>query len=515
MILSTSSSTAKIDRYCDSTLGISVRLLMERAGTAVANVVRDRVLTGSSVVIFAGKGNNGGDGYAAAVSLYKEYDVTVFDIFSAGQRTEEGKYFMNLFESLGGRIIPFSMDDENIEIIKNARCVIDAIFGTGFRGEIPVEISKLSRLVSELVGTEKLAIDVPIGVNADDGSVDMASACAMTATIALGFVKPGLVSYPAKAYIGKLIYDNLSLPKDDIMARFDFSYYYIDDMIALSGLPPRPENSNKGSFGKLLSVVGSDRYQGAAFLSVEASLRGGAGLVSYLGERHLSDSLCHRFPEVVYKHIPPVDRLGEGEIELAVKMSLSHSATLIGSGSGHTDGLHRLVRALLATEGTPLILDADAVNVLSDDPVEGRELIRNSRRKIILTPHPLEFSRLSGIPVSTVQLNRISVSQQFALDYGCILILKGAATIVTDGVSTYINSSGSSALAKAGSGDVLAGFLASLVASGADPLLGSASAVYFHGRAADTLAREYSTLGVTPSDLPREIVKSIASMTSM
>ncbi len=512
MILSTSSKTAQIDAYCDSELGISLRGLMERAGRAVADAVRARVPRGSRISILAGKGNNGADGYAAALILHGEYDVTVFDVFSLGQRTEDGIYFMESLEKAGGTVKGLDLDGGDAGWIRSSACVIDAIFGTGFRGEIPESICRLSEIVSGLVGAEKIAIDVPIGVNADDGSVDMSAVCAMTATVALGFVKPGLVSYPAKAYIGTLIYDDLGLPADELTERFEFSHFYIDDLIALSGLPPRPENSNKGSFGRLLSITGSEKYRGAAYLSLEASLRGGVGLVTHLGERAVGTALCARFPEVIYREMPSPGELTDDDLESIAALSLSHSATLIGSGSGHTEGLRRLVTGLLGCEGSPLVLDADALNVLSDDPQGALQLLKNAKRRLILTPHPLELSRLSGIPVSDIQLHRISVAECFARECGCILVLKGAATVVTDGSSLYVNSSGSSALAKAGSGDVLAGFLASLIASGADPLLGAVSAVYFHGRAADRLSASFSELGVTPSDLPREIAVAVASL---
>ena len=183
---------------------------------------------------------------------------------------------------------------------------------------------------------------------------------------------------------------------------------------------------------------------------------------------------------------------------------------LIGSGSSKSEGLRLVIEHLLATEGSPVVMDADAINVLADDPQRGRELIRAAKCKVVLTPHPLEFSRISGIPTDEIQENRLSFAKRFASDHNCILVLKGAATIVTDGRQTYINSSGSSALAKAGSGDVLAGMLASVIASGVDPISAAALSVYFHGLAADNLALRLSPLGVTPSDLPREIALQIA-----
>ena len=183
---------------------------------------------------------------------------------------------------------------------------------------------------------------------------------------------------------------------------------------------------------------------------------------------------------------------------------------LVGSGSSVTEELYALVWALLETEGCPIVLDADAINAIADKGGEGRAKLRAARRKVILTPHPLEFARLYGIRVAEVQQRRIELALAFARDYNCTLVLKGAGTVVTDGDRVYINSTGSSALSKAGSGDVLAGFVASLIAARTAPLYAAALAVYYHGVAADTLRDELSVFGVTPSDLPREIARQIA-----
>ncbi len=510
MILAKSSKISKIDKYASEKLGIPLKDLMKRAGHAVAEAVRARVAPMSSVVIFAGKGNNGGDGYAAALELMSDYSVTVFDVFGKGQRTEEGKHFMEAYARGGGELRALKLDDGDKKVIKSAACIIDAIFGTGFKGEVPSEIKTLSLIITELVGIEKIAIDVPIGVNADDGSVDMASACTMTATVALSFIKPGLVSYPAKAYIGELIFDDIGLPIERITSHFRFDDHLVDRELAVSMMPKRQDNSNKGSFGRLLNITGCGRYRGAAHLSVEASLRGGVGRVTYIGEGELVKALSSKYPEVIYDRVESIKNITDEEIEKIADLSTKESATVIGSGSGHSAGLLKLVKALLKSGDKPLILDADALNVLSDNSEEGRELIKNSTRPVVITPHPLEFSRISGASVSEIQLNRISAAQSFAKDTGCVVVLKGAATVVTNGKRVYINTSGSSALAKAGSGDVLAGLIGSVIASGADALTASAMSVYFHGAAADSLALELSAFGVTPSDLPKEIAREMA-----
>jgi len=513
MKLATSELISKIDSYAQNTLGISVRTLMERSGEAVASAVRHRVAVGTRVVILAGKGNNGGDGYAAALKLMNDYDVSVFDVFGEGQRTEEGRYFLDEFKRLGGRVMPLSLTDENKTEIKTASCIIDAVFGTGFRGEIPETVKSLSVVISESLGAQKIAIDVPIGIDADDGSVDECAFSA-TATVELCFIKPGIVSYPARSYVGDIIYDDLGLPRDVIREHFKDSLRHIlaDSKWAIENLPKREENSNKGSFGKLLLITGSKRYRGAGRLTLSSALRGGVGLVTYLGEGELVDEFSSQYPEAIYKSISAIDTLSEDELDEIAGLCAPYSSVLVGSGSENTDGLANLVLRLLSTEGGSIVLDADAINALSKNSEEGRAAIKSAKRRVILTPHPLEFARLSGLDVAYVQTNRMEVAMDFAAEHGCTLVLKGAGTIVTDGTYVYINKSGSSALAKAGSGDVLAGLIGAFSAFIPDLNVASALAAFFHGSAADALAKELSTFGVTPSDLPIAIAKQISQI---
>ena len=508
MLLAQPDMISSIDKYASEKLGIPTSELMLRAARAVAKAVRDNLKGGSRIAVFAGKGNNGGDGYAAAYLLMNDYQVVVYDVFSAGQRTEEGRFYLDAFLSAGGTVIPLTFNADTLDFIRRADCLIDAVFGTGFIGEYPDVAVRLAEIFTIATDVLKLAIDVPLGVNASSGSVDLSATYSADITVALGFIKPGLISYPAKKYVGKLIYDNIGLHNEAVMNEFHFNDYAIDHSLASSLIPERPDNSNKGTFGKLLLVTGSSDYPGAARLSLAAALRSGVGLTTYLGEKELCDTLAVSFPEVIYKPCSISD-MDDEHADFVLTLAAKHSCVLLGSGSSVSSGLYTLLKKLLTTDGAPLVLDADAINVLAARGEESRALLRESYRTVILTPHPLELSRISGIAVDEIQSDRISVAKRFAAEYGCILVLKGAATVVTDGTKTYINTSGSSALAKAGSGDVLAGMLASVIASGTDPLSAAALSVYFHGLAADVLAAELSEFGVTSSDLPREIARQL------
>ena len=507
MKLVVSEDISRIDSYAENTLKIPRIELMAKSGEAIARAIRERVPEGKTILILAGKGNNGGDGYATATLLKDTYPITVFDVFGEGQMTDEGKFHLARAKEAGIPIEHYTATEAQKVKIQEADCIIDAIFGTGFHGELPENIKALATLLQKVYSGKKIAIDVPLGANADNGSV-FEECVKVRATVALSYMKVGTLSYPARAYVGDIILAPLDLPSD-VEAVFEHKYFLTDKEFAIENLPRRPKNSNKGTFGKLRIIAGSERYRGAAALALGAALRAGVGYCTYYGPESLVDTLFPIYPEAIYRPY----RYGE-ELEALKEEDKQYQATLMGCGSNHTDETLATTLALLDTEGAPLILDADAINVLASLGEEGREKLRAARRPVILTPHPLEFARLSGMEVSEVQLHRIEVATAFAKEYNVILVLKGAGTLITDGNKVFINHTGSSALAKAGSGDVLAGALASLVAMGTDPLIACALAVYFHGAAADSLSHIYSTYGVTPSDLPLEIAKTISEIES-
>ena len=500
--LAFSSQIKEIDSFAINTLGIPAETLMGRSGEAVASAVRNVCSKGGMVVVLAGKGNNGGDGYAAACLLFSEYKVTVVDVFSLGQKTVEGKHYLKRFLSLGGMVIS-SDNDEISDLINTADVIVDAIFGTGFLGAPPSSLNNLIDLVNSS-GATKIAVDVPLGINADDGSIHDKVITANT-TISLSYLKPGLLSYPAREHCGRVILDTIGLPNDTIESSIPFCNYLFDESEAISALPEREVNSSKGSFGKVLLITGSKQYPGAGILTLEAALRGGAGYVTQIADSEEIGEYISRFPEALYARDLLID--GAFDINGIIPLSVKNSATVIGSGSLESKKLSDLTEALIKSEGSPLVIDASAINSLAK--YSGRKVLKSAKRQIILTPHPLELSRLSDFSVEYIQRHRISVAKSFAKEYGVILVLKGASTVITNGEVLYINSTGSSALAKAGSGDALAGLLGSVLAYHTDPLIATALAVYLHGKAGDTLAESLSKFGVTPSDLPLETAKAI------
>ncbi len=503
-----------VDSYLINELGIDENELIGRAGNAVASAVRELLLRkgGGSVVFLIGSGNNGADGCAAALSLLTECEITLLDLSCGRKRSRGLEYYL---DALNKRGVSAQVPTEDFKELRGASVIVDAIFGSGARSPWPDYFPALARAMTDS-GALLLAVDVPMSADALTGAVTPYTPH-FTKTLMLSYMKCGVVSYPAREYAGEIAVDAIGIDSYTLPLPEEVHRYYMTGALASELLPDRAENSSKGNFGRLLTLVGSERFFGAAALSLEASLRCGAGYVTSLGTEEQNSKLMLRFPEAIYKTVTKISELDSDTLGEICKISRAQTVTLVGCGSDKSEGLTRLLLALLDDDGGgALVLDADAINALSDLGEQGREALRKSKRRTVLTPHPLELSRLIGVPTEQIQSDRMRIAERFAKEHGVILVLKGAGTVTTDGVNTFINSSGSSALAKAGSGDVLAGALSSMLASGgASPTALCALAVYFHASAADTLAEEYSSYGVIPSDLPKQIAREISKAQSL
>lgn len=279
---------------------------------------------------------------------------------------------------------------------------------------------------------------------------------------------------------------------------------YFDKSLAASVLPKRAPLANKGSFGKALVIAGSEKYMGAGLLALEAALRGGAGYIGYLNEPEICDTALLKFPEAIYH------KTSLSDIDTALSAAEGYTSVLVGPGLGCDERVASLVESLIMQRGCVLIIDADGLNSVAR--YLGAEVFKKSAREIIITPHPLEFARLCGTSTESVNSDRVGNALAFAKEYGVTVLLKGKGTVVTDGERVYINESGSVALAKGGTGDVLAGLLASLCAFMPSKTEAAILSAFIHGYTADRLSSELSTFGVIPSDLPREMAKVLCEL---
>ncbi len=486
-----------IDDMAVNEYGISELTLMKTAAKNAYEHFKGVLCPDSKIVILCGKGNNGGDGYEIANILKREwYDVTVVNVFDCEPNSEAAKEVYGDCKKNGVR---FVKNEQAEDFINGADIILDAIFGVGFYGCIDRE-SVVGKLICPCNNSTafRVAIDVPSGINSGDGRVDgICFEADMTVTMA--YVKTGMLSYPARELCGEIAIADVGYP-DRMRADIPFDALVPDDDYIEKIIPRRKANTHKGTYGRVLMYVGSEFMTGAAVLSANGALRSGAGLVNIANDRETLKVLQNHLKEPIFS---PLD-VGR-EAEQLLFLSQKATAVLVGCGIGVGKKNENLIKVLIEEANCNIIIDADGINCLSSNKM----LLRKAKKMPILTPHPLEFARLVGKSADEVQSDRLNLAAAFAKENNCILVLKGANSIIASPDRIAVNTSGNAGLSKGGSGDVLAGVISSLVAQGINPFDATAAGVYLHGRAGDVLAEKISAYGMLPSDLPCEIAKML------
>jgi NAD(P)H-hydrate epimerase len=487
--------------------GVSENSLMETAGLIAARrlaQITDGVRA-KRIVILVGPGNNGGDGMVAARYL-SEWGALV-TLYMATERRRDDK-----FEDCRARHIRIveALDDigllELASYVTLADVVVDAVLGIGndrpLSGSIRVIFEEIARLKVERPKLKYIALDVPSGLNADTGDIDP---CCFSAsvTLTLGAPKFGLYRFPGAAYVGSVEVLNIGLPSE---VDADFLTELCDESAIVRLVPKRPLDGHKGTFGNLLVVAGSRRFIGAPVLATTAAFRAGVGLVTLAAPNTASRLAGPALAEQV--HLPlaetpdgHVAASAAGEIRAAADKS---TALVIGPGLGDVDSVRGLLQALLLTEPyllTPSVIDADALNALAQTYRWWESL----KAPAVLTPHPGEMGRLLGKTVPQVQDDRVATAQQAASEWGQVVVLKGAHTVIAspDG-RTAISPFANPALASAGTGDVLSGIIGALLAQGMLPYAAARLGVYVHAAAAERLSLKIGSSGLLASDIHAE-----------
>ena len=500
----------QIDRYAIEELGIAGVVLMEQAGRRVTEEILAAAPDLERVVVLAGTGNNGGDGFVISRLLIEHgIEVQTFLVGTTADITGDAEVNLNILEKLGHQVGEITTAAE-VETLKSklqqADMIVDALLGTGIKGQLRGLFPNLIDIVNE-VETAVTAVDIPSGVEADSGVVrEMAVQAQQTVTFALP--KLGLLLYPGHKFVGQLKIVDIGIPQQAI-AEQEIKTNLITADLAVRLLPLRDDNSHKGSYGKLLLVTGSTGMTGAAVLAARASLKMGAGLVTVGVPSSLNSILENKLIEAMTY---PLSETADGTLDIGaleeIKTLISSRDVLaIGPGLSTKVEAAKVVNDLLANIAKPMVIDADGINNLDD-----LNVLKNRTNPTILTPHPGEMSRLIDKSIEEIEANRIQVARDFASEYGVVLVLKGSRTVVAaPGGAVYLNYSGNSALATGGSGDVLTGLITSLVGQGLTPADASVLAVYLHGLAAEIGSAELTKYSLVPSDvinyLPQAIKK--------
>ena len=516
MYLTVPSCISKIDAYAARELRIPVIRLMGNAGRALADAIAARLPAGARIVVLAGPGNNGGDGYAAALTLSERgYATEVLEVLSLSHKSAATLYYAALYARSGGRSTPLSelSDGELDARLSGADAIVDAIFGTGARLTLSEEIASLLRRLPALPKSIlRVAADLPTGVDGDSGRVgEVCFTADLTVSFTVG--KRGMYAYPARAHCGEIVISNIGLDTKLLETVFPSTDRLLDAPLASTLLPRRDRNTHKGSYGRLLMLAGSRAYRGAALLASEAALHAGVGLATLASHEAVTELAVSRLPELIVMQTQELDRLDREHTKLLYEAAEKASCILIGPGSGVSNSLCCLIWELMSRPGAPLVIDADGLNSLAMHQSESLSRLGSSKRTVILTPHPLELARLMALSVGEIQADRIGSALRFAKESRATVVLKGAGTLIASGDGALsINPSGSPALSKAGSGDVLAGTVAAFLAQGIPAHDAASLAVYLHGSAGDRLALEFSEYGVLASQLPAMIARELRAL---
>lgn len=499
MKLVTGTQMKALDRQAIEDYGIPSLELMENAGRQIvaSMMACDKTLTEKRVVIVCGKGNNGGDGMVVARLLKaKGVSVQVFLLAEVENCSEETQHQLQLLQqhSISVKHLP---DEKEFPELKSsldkADVVVDALLGVGIKGAVRGHYAIAIRMLNQS-DAKCMAVDVPSGVDADMGHVE-GEAVQAAFTVTLGLPKIGLLLYPGRSYVGKLKVASIGYP-DKLVEGFDSPYTFLDQDHITEKLPPRPDYSHKGSFGRALLFAGSKTMTGAAILSGKAALRSGIGLLFILS--NLYEPLRFIISTQVFEALD--DIAPPGTMPSKYEDLSEMDAVALGPGLSQGFFIQGKIRKWVSKMDTPLIIDADGINAL----VGHLQLLEQRKSGTVLTPHPGEFSRLTGLSIQEIETNRFEVAQEFAKAHHVILVLKGVPTVIaTPEGQVFVNSTGNSGLAKGGSGDVLTGMMLALAGQGASLLDAACCAVWVHGFTADYL-RDHegmSERGMLPSDL--------------
>lgn len=488
-----------IDRKAIEIWGISGLVLMENAGRAVVDCLEEEIgaVKGKKFVVVCGKGNNGGDGFVITRHLLNR--GAQVDCILLGKITEikgDARINADILRHVGVSIRESPQFDELSYIIRTAPYIIDAIFGTGISAPPEGIFAQTIQLINES-GAYVISVDIPSGIDADTGKV-LNLAVQAKLTVTMGTPKYGLILYPGKSYAGKLRIADIGIPKALIGDHADTFLVTKDDI--RRNLPPRRPDGHKGTFGTCLVVAGSRGYSGAACLTAMAAVRAGAGLIRLAFPQSLAPVIESRVLEPV-KHPLPETLAATLSLEaLPQLLDLVAKATSVTIGPGistHSE-TKKLLHEILPHIKVPVVVDADGITNL----VAGEETIRRCSAPLILTPHPGELSRLINIPAPEINANRLAVARTAARQFNCLIVLKGAPTVTaTPEGKVFVNPTGNSGLGSGGTGDVLTGLIAGLLAQGATPLNAALTGVFCHGRAADIAVEKLSEYSLTASDL--------------
>lgn len=509
----TAKQMSEMDRAAIEDVGIPGLILMENAGRGIVEVARSMLerVKGKTVKIFCGPGNNGGDGFVVARHLLNM--GAQVDVLLVGKKENirgDAHTNMLIYQNMEQSIKQVQAT-EHVPSDVGADLIVDALLGTGVQGSLRGIFADVVDKINRS-GAPILAIDIPTGMDTDTGAVE--GPCihaAATATMALP--KRGLLLSPGREHVGKLTVVDISMP-EFLCSRFNSKTFLVMPQDVQKMLPIRPSDAYKNACGTAMVIAGSMGFTGAASLTAESVLRSGAGLTYLSAAKSLNVVFEQRLTEVI---TVPFEDNGLGCLtvdtgEAIINRAASETVVAIGPGLGTHTKTVKLVKMLVEKLDKPLVLDADGLNALSESP----DLISKYKNDMILTPHPGELSRLIQKTNQEILDDRIEIARQTAQSWGQILVLKGSPTIVADkSGEVYINTTGNAGMATGGSGDVLTGIIAGLLAQGMSAIHAAIAGVFIHGLAGDLAKGKFGEMGMIAGDILKYVPEAFITTKNM
>lgn len=510
---------------------IAPAVLMENAGHAVAERAGAWLegWDGKDVVLFCGKGNNGGDGFVIARHILAAgARAYVYVLGEEADYSDEARQHLHTLQQLADDetclLLPAPQSEADWQVLQKrllaSSVVIDAMLGTGFHGSLRQPIASIVAEVNAAAAAGAvtvIAVDMPTGVNSDTGAVsngddDEDGPLFADMTVTFGALKRGLVLYPGRACAGHVEVDPIGMPGPLLMQLEEDPAYLLQESDIAEIVVPRSPDSHKGTHGTIAIVTGSSQMAGAALMAAHGAVRSGAGKVFLRVPGATAPYCIGAQPEIMVRGVGTGDHFTAADADEIIAESKNWSVLAMGPGMGRDAGTKEFLLKVLAAVDCPVVLDADALNLLAGE----KALIASRGSRIIMTPHLAEFSRLSGLSMTEIKADPIAAARHFASEWKVNLVLKGAPTLIVSARTgnVYINSTGNAGMACGGMGDVLTGMITAMTAhQGMSDLCSAACAgVYLHGSAGDACRKARGPYGFTPMETADALPGVLASL---
>jgi hydroxyethylthiazole kinase-like uncharacterized protein yjeF len=484
--LLSSSEMKRCDASIINKMGVPSMVLMEKAALGAEEELYDGTFDLKKIVVVCGNGNNGGDGFVVARLLYlKNMDVAILFVGDEKKCTPETKQQIQIVQNYGIKIY----NDFNFNF-DGYTTIIDAIFGVGISKPVRGKYAQIIERMNE-AEADIFSLDIPSGISADTGQI-MGVAIKAKKTATFAYKKVGLVLYPGAEYAGTVEVKDIGITDIGFEGEYPQVYSYTKD--DLKRIPERCGRSHKGTYGKILVVAGAVNMGGAAYLAAKSAYRMGAGLVKLYIPDENRTILQTMLPEAILGTYSS-DNIDTEDLKEAISWA---DVVIMGPGMGKNETTKSILNVLIPNADVPLVIDADGVNMIAEHP----DMLKNHKNNIILTPHLGEMARLVKKDIHEIEKNLIKEAKKYAKQENIVCVLKDARTVVTGGNgSVYLNQSGNNGMATAGSGDVLTGIIAGLLAQGMNSLGAATLGVYIHGLAGDIAASKLGAYSMIADDI--------------